>query len=149
MISALRNYCCISFFKGSLLSDNKGLLEQPGKHSQAARLFKFTSIEAIRNIEADIKTYIFEATEVEKAGLKVDFKKSPEPVPEELEKKFDEDPILKTAFETLTPGRQRGYILYFSAPKKSQTRITRIEKCIPKILFGEGLHDKYNSMKKK
>ncbi len=149
MISALRSYCCISFFKGSLLSDNKGLLKKPGKHSQAAHLFKFTNIEDIKNIEADIKTYIFEAIEVEKAGLKVDFKKNPEPIPEELEKKFEEDPVLKTAFEALTAGRQRGYILYFSAPKQSQTRITRIEKCMPKILIGEGLHDKYKSMKKK
>ncbi len=148
MVSALRAYCCISFFKGSLLSDNKGLLEKPGKHSQAARLLKFTNAEAVKAIEADIKTYIFEAIEVEKAGLKVNFKKNPEPIPEELERKFEEDPLLQTAFEALSPGRQRGYILYFSQPKKSETRKSRIEKSISKILSGEGLNDKYSGRKK-
>ncbi len=101
----------------------------------------------IKTIEANIKTYICEAIEVEKAGLKVHFKNNPEPIPEELEKKFEEDPVLKTSFAALTPGRQRGYILYFSQPKQSKTRTARIEKFTPKILNGEGLHDKYKSDK--
>ena len=89
LLSAFKDYCSISFFKGSLLSDTKGLLEKPGKHSQAARLFKFTNIEQIKAIEEVVKNYIFEAVEIEKAGLKVEFKKSPEPIPEELEQQFD------------------------------------------------------------
>ncbi|KAA3635757.1 MAG: hypothetical protein DWQ02_09380 [Bacteroidetes bacterium] len=148
MVSALRDYCCISFFKGSLLKDSKGLMVKPGPNSQAARLFKFKSVEEIQQIEEDIKNYIFEAIEVEKAGLKVKFKKNPESIPEELEQKFEEDPFFKAAFESLTPGRQRGYILFFSQPKKSETRTSRIEKCVPKILNGEGLNDKYKSRKK-
>ena len=95
-----------------------------------------------------IKACIYEAIEVEKAGLKVSFKKEPEPLPEELEEKFKQDPIFKTAFEALTPGRQRGYILYFSAPKQSKTRVSRINKYVGKILNGEGLHDKYSRKRK-
>jgi uncharacterized protein YdeI (YjbR/CyaY-like superfamily) len=147
LVSAFKDFCSISFFKGSLLSDNKKILEKPGENSQAARLMKFTNVERIREIEADIKTYIYEAIEVEKAGLKIIFKRNPEPIPEELENKFAEDLVLKTAFESLTPGRQRGYILYFSAPKQSKTRESRIDKCIGKILNGEGLHDKYKRRK--
>ncbi len=148
LLSAFKDYCSISFFKGSLLSDSRRLLTKPGKNSQAARLIKFTNSRGIKEIENDIKTYIYEAVEVEKAGLKVHFKKQPEPIPEELEKKFEEDPMLKTAFESLTPGRQRGYIIYFSAPKQSKTKESRIEKCIGKILNGEGLHDKYSGSSK-
>ena len=148
IVSALKEYCCISFFKGSLLSDHKNLLVKPGPNSQAARLFKFNNLDEIKKIENDIKTYIHESIEIEKAGLEVTFKKNPEPMPKELEVKFKEDPVLKTAFEALTPGRQRGYILYFSQPKQSKTKITRIEKCIPMILTGIGLHDKYKSVKK-
>ena len=147
LVSAFKNYCSISFFKGSLLGDPRGILTKPGKHSQAARLIKCTSIKEINSLEADIKSCIFEAIEVEKAGLKVHFKKNPEPMPEELENKLEEDPILKAAFDTLTPGRQRGYILFFSAPKQSKTRISRIEKSVGKILNGEGLHDKYQRKK--
>lgn len=143
MVSALKDYCAISFFKGALLKDAEELLEKPGEHSQAARLFKFTDVGRIQKIEPQIKAYIFEAIEVEKAGLKINFKKSPEPLPEELENIFEDDPTLKNAFEALTPGRQRGYIIYFSQPKQSKTRISRIEKSIGKILNGEGLHDKY------
>lgn len=148
MVSALKEYCCISFFKGSLLSDHKNLLVKPGPNSQAARLFKFRSLDEIERIESDIKAYIFESVEVEKAGLNVTFKKDPELVPEELELKFEEDPILRTAFEALTPGRKRGYILHFSQPKQSKTRIARIEKCVPMIMNGVGLNDKYKSMKR-
>jgi uncharacterized protein YdeI (YjbR/CyaY-like superfamily) len=148
MVSALKEYCCISFFKGSLLSDDKNLLVKPGPNSQATRLFKFKNIKEIIKIEDDIRAYIFESIEVEKTGIKIQFRKNPEPIPEELEAKLENDPILKTAFEALTPGRQRSYILHFSQPKQSKTRISRIEKCEPMILSGIGLHDKYKSMKK-
>ncbi|MFL1011754.1 YdeI/OmpD-associated family protein [Flavisericum labens] len=148
ILSAFKNHCSISFFKGALLSDTKNILEKPGANSQAVRLIKFTDTEKIKTLEADIEAYIHEAIEMEKAGLKIEFKKNPEPIPEELEQKFEEDPVLKSAFEALTPGRQRGYILYFSAPKQSKTRISRIEKSIGKILNSEGLHDKYKGMKK-
>jgi uncharacterized protein YdeI (YjbR/CyaY-like superfamily) len=148
IISALRNYCAFSFLKGVLLKDPHNLLEKPGLNSQSDRVIKFTSVQQIIELEDIIKSYVSEAIEVENAGLKVEFKKNPEPIPEELQQKFDEDPFSKTAFEELTPGRQRGYILHFSQPKQSKTRVARIEKCVPKILNGEGLHDKYSSKKK-
>ena len=147
ILSAFKAYCSISFFKGSLLSDPKGILVKPGPHSQAARLLKFTHLTEIEDLAADIPSYIFEAIEVERAGLKVAFTQHPEPIPEELEQAFAEDPVLKSAFEALTPGRQRGYILYFSAPKQSKTRISRIEKNTEKILSGVGLHDHYGRKK--
>lgn len=148
VVSALKAYCCISFFKGALLADPKRLLVMPGPHSQAARLFKFDTLEDIRDREADIKAYIHESIEVEKAGLKVIFQKNPEPIPKELETLFAQDPVFKTAFEALTPGRQRGYIIHFSQPKQEKTRWSRIEKCTPLILAGIGLHDKYSAKKK-
>jgi uncharacterized protein YdeI (YjbR/CyaY-like superfamily) len=148
LVTAFKEFCALSFFKGSLLSDANRILEKPGENSQATRLIKFTSVQEIVELETVLKAYVLEAIEVEKAGLKVDFKKNPEPIPEELQQKLDEDPFFKTAFEALTPGRQRGYILHFSQPKQSKTRVARIEKCIPKILNGEGLHDQYKSMKK-
>lgn len=148
IVSAFKDYCSISFFKGSLLKDDKKLLVKPGPNSQAGRLAKFTTIQDIIGIEKDLKAYIYEAIEVENAGLKVPMKKNPEPIPEEFEAELERDPVLKTAFEALTPGRQRGYIIYFSQPKQSKTRIARIEKCEPMILSGIGLHDKYKSMKK-
>jgi uncharacterized protein YdeI (YjbR/CyaY-like superfamily) len=148
MISAFKEFCCISFFKGVLLADENKILDKPGENSQAVRLIKFSDIKKIKEIESELKAYIHEAIEVEKAGLKVAFKKNPEPLPEELENKFEEDPMLKSAFEALTPGRQRGYILYFSQPKQSNTRLSRIEKYTSMILNGEGLHDKYKGMKK-
>ncbi|WP_345725309.1 YdeI/OmpD-associated family protein [Sinomicrobium weinanense] len=147
IVSALKDYCCLSFFKGSLLNDQKNLLVKPGPNSQAARLFKFTDTDEIIAMESELKAYIFEAIEIERAGLHVTFKKNPEPIPYELEVKFEEDPVLKTAFEALTPGRQRGYLLYFSQPKQSKTKVSRIEKCVPMILSGLGLHDKYKSGK--
>jgi uncharacterized protein YdeI (YjbR/CyaY-like superfamily) len=144
LVTAFKEFCALSFFKGSLLKDKQGILVKPGENSQATRYIKFTGVQEITEMEPFLKAYIFEAIEVEKAGLKVDFKRNPEPVPEELQKRMDEDPLVKTAFEALTPGRQRGYILYFSQPKQPGTRESRIEKCIPKILNGEGLHDKYS-----
>ncbi len=149
LVSALKNYCALSFFKGSLLSDGHGILKKPGENSQATRQVKFVNVQEIDNLEAVLKTYLFEAIEIEKAGLKVEFKKNPEPVPEELQQKLDDDLLFKNAFEALTPGRQRGYILYFSQPKQSKTRVTRIEKYTSNILNGEGLNDKYKQMKPK
>ncbi len=142
MVSAFKGFSALSFFKGSLLQDDKGLLDKPGENSQAVRLFRFTDSRTIIENESIIKAYIYEAIEVEKAGLKVNFKKNPEPIPEELQLKLDEDPALNAAFGALTPGRQRGYILYFSAPKQSKTRVSRIEKYIPRIFEGKGFRDR-------
>lgn len=142
ILAAFNEYCSISFFNGALLSDDAKILEKPGKNTQAARLIKFTDVKEIPKLKSKIKAYIFEAIELEKAGLKVEFEKNPEPIPEELLNKFEENPKVKSAFERLTPGRQRGYVLFFSAPKQSKTRISRIEKCIPKILSGIGLNDR-------
>lgn len=142
LLSALKDYCALSFFKGALLKDDKGYLEKPGKNSQAARLFKFTKVRDIIDLEPVIKAYVCEAIEVEKAGLKIDFKAKNElQLPEELKQKFRETPALEKAFNGLTPGRQRGYVLYFSGAKQSKTRSARIEKYAQKILDGRGFHD--------
>lgn len=142
ILAAFNDYCSLSFFKGALLSDEHGILTKPGENTQAARLIKFTHVKEIAELKPVIKAYIFEAIEVEKEGLKVAFKKNPEPIPEELQIKLSENPELKSAFETLTSSRQRGYIIYFSAPKQAKTREARIEKCAPKILDGKGLNDR-------
>ena len=141
VLSALKDYFVLSFFKGALLKDEAKILEKPGENTQAARIIKFTDSEKIIHLRTTIKAYLSEAIEVEKAGLKVTFKENPEPMPEELELAFEKDPILKEAFEKLTPGRKRGYILFISAPKQSKTRISRIEKVTPKIFEGKGVHD--------
>jgi len=148
ILSALKEYCAVSFFKGALLKDPKGVLEKAGENTQAARVIRFTNVRQIAKMKSTLKAYIGEAIEIEKAGLKVSFKASPEPIPEELIGKMDEMPALKTAFEALTPGRQRGYILHFSSAKQSKTREARIEKCVEKILEGKGLNDHYMSKKK-
>jgi uncharacterized protein YdeI (YjbR/CyaY-like superfamily) len=145
MVSALKEYATISFFKGVLLSDPASILVQPGSSSQSARLIKFTSTEQIIQLKEVLQTYIGEAIAIAQAGGKVQFKQNPEPVPDELLEKFNEYPELEQAFYALTPGRQRGYIIYFSQPKQAQSRYNRIEKCIPQILNGVGLHDKYKS----
>lgn len=142
MVSAFKDYASLSFFKGVLLKDPKKILQQQGKSSQSARLIKFTSPGQIMQQQEVLKTYILEAVEIENSGAKVEFKKNPEPTPEELFQKFDENPALKKAFYALTPGRQRGYIIHFSQPKKTETRFSRIEKCIPNILNGKGLNDR-------
>lgn len=142
ILSAFKEFCCVSFFKGSLLSDEKNLLVKPTENSQSDRRFVFTDVEQIKIIEDDIKAYIFEAIEVERLGLKVEKKKELEPIPDELAQKFEELPELKTAFYELTKGRQRGYILYFAKAKQSKTRLSRIEKYIPKIFEGKGFHDR-------
>jgi uncharacterized protein YdeI (YjbR/CyaY-like superfamily) len=123
-----------------LLQDAHGILIKQTENVQAARQIRFTNVQEIVEMETILKAYIYEAIEVEKAGLEVNFKKK-FIIPEELQNKFDEIPALKTAFEALTPGRQRAYILYFSEPKQSKTRESRVEKCIQKILDGKGLND--------
>jgi uncharacterized protein YdeI (YjbR/CyaY-like superfamily) len=141
LIHGFKEYCALLFFKGALLSDAKGILITQTKNVQAARQIRFTTVREIVEMEPILKAYIYEAIEAEKAGLKVNFKKNPEPIPEEFQNKLDEIPALKTAFDALTPGRQRGYILYFSAPKQSKTRESRVEKCMQQILNGKGMND--------
>ena len=137
-----KEYCALLFFKGVLLKDAKGILVSQTENTQAGRQIRFTNIREIVEMEPILKAYIYEAIEVEKAGLKVNFKETTEfSIPEEFQNKLDEIPALKTAFDALTPGRQRAYILYFSAPKQSKTRVSRIEKYIPQILDGKGLND--------
>jgi len=140
MVSALKDSSIISFFKGSLLHDEHGLLSFAGENSQVAKMARFTRAEDILKAEDLLKTYIFEAVEVEKAGLKVQKSTAPD-LPEELLRKFEEMPAFHAAFEALTPGRQRGYLLHFSQPKQSVTRTTRIEKCMPKIFAGKGMQE--------
>ena len=139
IIQGFKEFCALLFCKGALLNDPSGILKKFGW--QAARRIPFTNVREIGEIEPSLKAYIREAIEAEKAGLKVTLKKNPEPIPEELQNKLDEIPALKTAFGALTPGRQRAYILYFSAPKQSKTRESRIEKCRQQILNGKGLND--------
>jgi uncharacterized protein YdeI (YjbR/CyaY-like superfamily) len=142
LIHGFKEYCALLFFKGALLNDAKGILIQQTKNVQAARQIRFTSVRKIVKLKPILKAYIYEAIEVEKAGLKVNFKKTTEfKTPDELQNKLDKIPALKTAFDALTPGRRRGYILYFSAPKQSKTRESRVEKCMPQILNGKGLND--------
>lgn len=143
LIHGFKAYCALLFHKGALLKDSENMLVQQTKNVQAARQLRFTSAKEIEELEATIKAYIFEATEVEKAGLEVPMKRTSEyEYPEELLLKFKEDPSFKTAFEALTPGRQRGYLLHFSQAKQSATRISRIEKNTPKIFDGKGFNDK-------
>jgi uncharacterized protein YdeI (YjbR/CyaY-like superfamily) len=142
MIIGFEEYCALSFLKGALLKDPDGILVAPGEHSQAARQIRFTSVQQIVEMEPRLTVYIDEAIGAEKAGLKVDFRESGElTIPEELQGKFDESPALKTAFDALTPGRQRAYVLYFTGCKQSKSRASRIEKCMPQILEGKGLRD--------
>lgn len=142
LIHGFKEYCAILFMKGALLKDAKGILIQQTKNVQSARQIRFTNVREIVKMETTLKTYVKEANEVEKAGLKVTLKKTSEyPIPEEFQKKLVEIPTLKDAFEALTPGRQRQYIFYFSAPKLSKTRASRVEKCVELILDGMGLND--------
>jgi uncharacterized protein YdeI (YjbR/CyaY-like superfamily) len=142
LIHAFKEYCAFLFFKGALLKDAKGILIQQTEHVQASRQTRFTNVQQIDKLEPILKIYIDEAIEVEKAGLKVKLKKTTEfKIPEEFQNKLDENAALKTAFAALTPGRQRAYILYFSAAKQSKTRESRIEKWMKPILNGKGLDD--------
>jgi uncharacterized protein YdeI (YjbR/CyaY-like superfamily) len=140
LIHGFKDYCALLFMKGALLKDPKGILIQQTENVQAARQIRFTNVREIVGMEPVLKAYIKEAKE--KAGLEVDYKKTSEfAVPEEFRNKLDESPALKKAFDALTPGRQRGYILYFSAAKQSKTRESRVEKCVQQILDGKGLND--------
>lgn len=142
LIHGFKQYCALLFFKGALLKDAKGILIQQTENVQAARQMRFTSVREIVELEPVLKAYIREAVEVEKAGLQVNYKKTSEfKIPEEFQIRLDKTPALKTAFAALTPGRQRGYLLYFSGAKQSKTRESRIEKCLSQILKGKGLND--------
>lgn len=142
LIHDFKEYCAFLFFKGALLKDTEGILIQQSENVQAARQIRFTSLKEIVGQKNILKAYIYEAIEIEKAGLKVELKKTSEfPVSDEFQKKLDEDSELKKAFEALTPGRQRGYLLNFSQPKQAKTRESRVEKAIPQILEGKGLND--------
>jgi len=142
LIHGFKDYCALLFFKGALLSNADGLLIQQTDNVQSARQIRFTSTKEILQVKQGIKSYIFEAIEVEKAGLKVEMKKTSDfEVAEEFQQKLDELPALKTAFEALTPGRQRAYLFYFSDAKQSKTRAARVEKYIPHILNGKGIND--------
>ena len=149
IIQGFKEYCALLFCKGALLKDVHRILIQQTENVQAARQIRFTSVPEIVAMESTVKAYIYEAVEVEKAGLEVNYKKTSEfTVPEELQKKLEETPAFKKAFKGLTPGRQRAYLLYFSAPKQSKTREARIEKCMPQILKGQGLNDDYVQTRK-
>jgi uncharacterized protein YdeI (YjbR/CyaY-like superfamily) len=143
LIHVFKEYSALLFFKGALLNDANGILVQQTQHVQAARQIRFTNVKEIVKLKTILKAYIYEAIEVERAGLKVKLKKTSEyKIPEEFQKKLNKTPALKTAFYALTPGRQRAYLLHFSAPKQSKTRESRIEKCMPQILNGKGLNDR-------
>lgn len=142
LIHGFKEYCAFLFFKGALLKDPKGILIQQTKNVQSARQIRFTDLKEIDKLKTALKSYIKNAIEVEKSGLKVNFKKTKEfDMPEEFLTKLEESPDLKSAFDSLTPGRQRGYLLHFSSAKQSKTREARIEKYIPHILKGKGLDD--------
>ena len=142
LIHTFKEYCALLFMKGALLNDANNILIQQTENVQAARQVRFTTLQEIIEMEAILKAYIYEAIEVEKAGLKVDLKKTTEfTIAEEFQKKLDQLPALKTAFDALTPGRQRAYMLHFSAPKHSKTRESRVEKSMQMILNGKGLDD--------
>jgi len=142
LIHGFKEYCALLFFKGALMQDPKGILIQQTENVQAGRQIRFTSLQEIAKQKKTLQSYIRNAIEVEKSGLKVPMKKTAEfSFPEELERKMDELPALRTAFEALTPGRQRGYLLHFSSAKQASTRESRIDKCVQRILDGKGLDD--------
>lgn len=148
IIQGFKKYCALLFFKGALLKDADGVLKKTGENTQVGRQIRFTHAREIAEMEPILKAYIHEAIEVEKAGLKVKIEKHPKPIPEEFQKRLDGNRALKAAFDALTPGRQRGYIFYFSAPKQSKTRESRIEKCMRQIFEGRGLNDAYLARRK-
>ena len=142
LIHGFKEYCALLFFKGALLKDREDILIRQTATVQAARQIRFTNVREIVKMKPILKAYVYEAIEIEKAGLKVAFKKTSEfKMPEEFQNKLNKLPALKTAFYSLTPGRQRAYILYFSQAKQSKTRESRVERCMPQILNGKGLND--------
>ncbi len=142
MLTAFNDFCCIAFFKGSLIKDPKNLLEFPGPNSQTSKRLNITNDTQVIELEPQIRDFIKQAIELEKSGASIELKKVPEPIPNELIDAFNDNPELETAFFNLTPGRQRGYIIHFSQPKQSKTRLSRITKMIPKIMDGKGFHDR-------
>jgi uncharacterized protein YdeI (YjbR/CyaY-like superfamily) len=149
LIHGFKEYCALLFMKGALLKDPQGILIQQTENVQAARQIRFTNVSEIVKLQTAIKAYIKEAIGLEKSGIEVKYKKTSEfPMPEEFKNKLAHNPSLKTAFEALTPGRQRGYLLYFAAAKQSATREARIEKCMDLIFDGKGLQDDYLKKKK-
>ena len=150
MLGTFKEYCIISFLKGVLLNDAESILSQQGENTQSSRVIKFTDAKDILKLKATIKAYIFEAVEIENAGLKVELKKTEEyAMPEELIATLHKDAKLKKAFEALTTGRKRGYLLHFSGSKQPQTRQSRIDACIPRIMKGKGFHDCICGLSKK
>jgi uncharacterized protein YdeI (YjbR/CyaY-like superfamily) len=141
IVAAFKDYAALSFFKGALLRDDNGLLIQQTENMQSARQIRFTNVQDIIELEPVLKAYVYEAIEVEKAGLKVESNTNQAPIPDELHHLFEENPDFKAAFERLTVGRQRGYMLHFSQPKQAQTRVSRIEKCMARIFDGKGFND--------
>lgn len=141
IIQPFKDRCAFMFFKGALLNDPDGLLERPGPNSHAARRMMFSAVDEIDRMEPRLRALIAEAIEVETAGLQVPERKDPAPIPDELVEMYEEVSGLEEAFGALTPGRQRGYILHFTSAKQAKTRRSRIEKCVPRILEGKGLHD--------
>lgn len=144
ILSAFKEYCSISFFKGSLMSDPESVLIAQTKNMQGTRQIRFTHPDDVKRLKPTILRYIKEAIEIEKSGLKVAYKKVEDyPIPEEFQDALDRDPALQMAFEAITPGRRKGYLLHFAGAKQSKTRVARIDKCIPMIFDGVGLHDRY------
>ena len=142
LIHGFKEYCAVLFFKGALLNDPEGILIQQTENVQSARQVRFTNVREIVKLERILKAYIYEAIEVERAGLQVKYKKTRDfKIPEEFQQKLDKMPALKKAFDALTPGRQKGYIFYFSQAKQSKTRVARVEKYLKQILNGKGLED--------
>ena len=144
IIGGFKDYCVLSFFKGVLLEDRQGLLEAPGENTQSGRHIAFTSVEQIARMRSVVTAYVEEAIQVEKAGLEPELKAKDELVyPEELQARLNEDAALRDAFESLTPGRQRSHVLHISGAKRSKTRSSRVERCIPEILAGKGFNEDY------
>lgn len=143
LVHVFKAYCAVLFFKGALLKDPEGILVQQTKNTQASRQIRFTNLQEVVEKKAAVKAYVKEAMAVEKSGLKVNFKSTEAfDMPEEFQSRLEDIPALRTAFEALTPGRQRAYLLHFSEPKQAKTKAARVEKCMPKIFSGKGLDDR-------
>lgn len=141
MIGAFNDYCVLSFIKGALLKDPHQILQKPGENTQAGRVVKFRDMSEILAVEVHLLNYILEAVDIERRGEKVEFKSQPEEIPDELQEKLDHDPIVREAFDRLTPGRKRSYIIHITGAKQAATRRSRVEKCVPKMLAGKGFNE--------
>lgn len=142
LLGGFKEFCVISFFKGVLLNDSENILVPMGENTRSARVLKFTNVAEIEKLETTLRAYIYETIEIEKAGLKVESTQGEtDEIPEELQSKFNDDSSFKTAFESLTPGRQRGYILHFTGAKQAKTRTSRIESSVQRIMNGFGFND--------